>query len=134
MLLRDPEECGANSQKMLSNISLFRIQEGNLHVSLLCNEVVVTLVGDLGPEHTHKKTLGGSLIDREPFQIQAPPFLSQRQCPRGIIQKALRKQEGRESASLLEAGRPMIWGLTSGRGLVLPPPVVEGKARQKSKE
>lgn len=61
------------SQKMLSNIILFRIQEGNLHVPLLCNEVVVTLVRDLGPEHTHKKTPGGSLIDCEPLQIQAPP-------------------------------------------------------------
>lgn len=97
------------SQKMLSNIILFRIQEGNLRVPLLCDEVVVTLVGDLGPEHTHKKTPGGSLIDCEPLQIQAPSFLTQRQCPRGIIQKALRKQEGRESASGLEAGRPMIW-------------------------
>lgn len=48
------------SQKMLSNIILFRIQEGNVHVPLLCNEVVVTLVGDLGPEHSQVNPWGQS--------------------------------------------------------------------------
>lgn len=55
------------------------------------------------------------------------------QDPRGVIQKALRKQNLRR---LLTCWTPEAQDLvlTPGGGLVLPPPEVDGKTQQKSEE